>query len=64
MQIPKGMVLSLDTKTVELIKQGLEKRSGYCPCSTISDASTFCPCIEARTKRTCKCGLFIKDRYE
>ncbi len=58
---PKGMKLNTDTKIVELIKKGLEKKGGYCPCLLEKSEDTMCPCKEAREHSECKCGLFIKE---
>ena len=59
--IPNGMKLSEDTRIVELIKKGLEKKGGYCPCLLDKNENTKCPCKDVRETYECKCGLFIKD---
>lgn len=55
------MKLSEDTRIVELIKKGLEKKGGYCPCLLDKNENTKCPCKDVRETYECKCGLFIKD---
>ena len=59
--IPNGMRLSEDTKIVELIKKGLKKKGGYCPCLLDKNEDTKCPCKDVRETYECRCGLFVKE---
>ena len=59
--IPNGMKLSEDTRIVELIKKGLKKKGGYCPCLLDKNEDTKCPCKDVRETYECRCGLFVKE---
>lgn len=54
------MRLNPDKETVRLIKEGLKKKRGYCPCKISEHPDNRCPCKEMREKQECHCKLYIK----
>lgn len=54
------MRLNPDKEVVELIKQGLKARNGYCPCELDMNEDNKCPCKAMREEQECRCGLYIK----
>ena len=59
--------LNPDKEVVEMIRQGLKKNDGYCPCIYQSKGKPEykCMCYEflnnTQVGETCHCGLYIKD---
>lgn len=58
-----------DENIVKLIKEGLEKRGGYCPCRTEKNEDTKCMCREFREQIKdpdfegfCHCLLYYKSK--
>ena len=57
-----------DTEIVKIIKQGLEKSGGYCPCRREKTEDTKCICKEFREQIKdpdfegfCHCMLYYKE---
>ena len=51
-----------DKEIVKMIKEGLEKKGGYCPCRRELIPENKCMCKEFReqTEGECHCGLYVK----
>lgn len=54
--------LNDDAEHVKLIREGIAKNGGYCPCvpkhlHTSDDVK--CPCKAFRERKECECGLYI-----
>jgi ferredoxin-thioredoxin reductase catalytic subunit len=58
------MRLNPDKEIVALIKEGLKRRNGHCPCMVQQTEETKCPCKEFRESKVCACGLYISDEKE
>jgi ferredoxin-thioredoxin reductase catalytic subunit len=60
------VILNPDKEVVELIREGLRRTGGYCPCLTTKNEDTKCMCKAFREQEEgkCLCGLFIKIREE
>lgn len=63
-----GVRYNEDEKMVQLIKEGLEKKGGYCPCKLEKSEDNKCMCKEFRDqiadpnfKGYCHCRLYYKD---
>lgn len=61
--------LNEDENIVKLIKEGLEKKGGYCPCRTVMNEDTKCICKEFREQIAdpefegyCHCMLYYKSK--
>ena len=56
--------LNPNKEIVDIIKEGLKKTGGYCPCRTEKTEDTKCMCKEFRDMEegTCHCGLYIKTK--
>lgn len=56
--------LNEDKEVVDMIKQGLRDRNGYCPCMLEDTPDTKCMCRDFRENvavgELCHCGLFRK----
>ena len=54
--------LNENEKVVKMVKEGLKKKNGYCPCRLEMNEDTKCMCKEFReqTSGECHCGLYIK----
>ena len=57
-----------DEKTVELIREGLKKKDGYCPCRIEKTPENICMCKEFRDQIKdpnfegyCHCLLYYKS---
>ena len=48
--------LNEDAETVALVKEGLKRTGGYCPCKLLKTPDTKCPCRDFREGRGCDCG--------
>ena len=55
--------LNEDKEIVKLVKEGLKKTGGYCPCRREKTKDTKCMCKEFREMESgmCHCGLYIKE---
>lgn len=58
-----------DEKIVKMIKEGLEKNGGYCPCRIERTSETKCMCKEFRDQIKdpdfegyCHCMLYYKSK--
>lgn len=59
--------LNPDKEIVKIVKEGLQKNNGYCPCKTLKNAETKCMCKEFRDQIKnpnfegyCHCMLYYK----
>ena len=62
------ILLNEDEEVVKQIKEGLEKRGGYCPCRVEKNDDTKCMCKEFREQIKdpnfegyCHCLLYYKS---
>lgn len=55
----KNYRINPDKKYVNVILEGLQRKSGHCPCRINEDDTTLCPCDEFIETRECKCKLYI-----
>lgn len=55
--------LNTDKELVQMIKDGLKARDGYCPCMVEKNEDTKCMCKQFREMKSgmCHCGLYIKE---
>lgn len=63
-----SVTLNSDKETVRIIKEGLKKRGGYCPCVVEKSDDTKCMCKEFREQIKdpnfsgyCHCKLYYKS---
>jgi len=61
--------LNEDAETVKVIKEGLKKKSGYCPCRLEKTDDNKCICREFREQMAdpdfegyCHCMLYYKTK--
>lgn len=61
--------LNEDEKIVTMIRQGLQKKNGYCPCRLEQIDDNFCMCKEFRDQINdpeyegyCHCRLYYKEK--
>lgn len=61
------IILNPNEEIVKTIKQGLEKKEGYCPCKVGKLAENKCMCEEFKAQIAdesfygpCHCGLYVK----
>lgn len=61
--------LNEDKKIVDLIREGLKKRGGHCPCVREDREDTICMCREFREQVSdpefegyCHCHLYYKEK--
>lgn len=61
--------LNHDEEMVKLIKEGLKKKNGYCPCRTEISEDNKCMCKEFREQIAdpefegyCHCMLYYKEK--
>lgn len=61
--------LNEDKETVRVIKEGLKKKEGYCPCRMEKTEDTKCMCREFRDQIAdpdyegyCHCLLYYKEK--
>lgn len=66
-----NVILNPDTEMVKLIREGLERSGGYCPCRRERTEDTRCMCREFREQLKdpefegfCHCMLYYKSRTE
>ena len=58
-----------DRKIVDMIRQGLQKKEGYCPCRLAKTEENMCMCQEFRDQIAdpdfegyCHCRLYYKEK--
>ncbi len=63
------VTLNPDESVVKMIKDGLEKKGGYCPCKLGTDEENKCMCKEFRDQIKdpdfegfCHCMLYYKSK--
>lgn len=63
------VILNPDTQTVEMIRAGLERTGGYCPCRLQRTEENRCMCEEFRAQIRdpefegfCHCMLYYKSK--
>lgn len=61
--------LNENAETVKMIREGLAKKGGYCPCKVGTDEDIKCICKEFREQIAdpdfegyCHCGLYYKEK--
>ena len=61
--------LNEDKEIVKVVKEGLKKRGGYCPCRREDSEDTKCICREFREQMNdpdfegyCHCMLYYKEK--
>ncbi|MBQ9994485.1 MAG: ferredoxin thioredoxin reductase catalytic beta chain [Clostridia bacterium] len=64
-----GIRLNEDTELVRVIREGLKKSGGYCPCRIEREEETKCICKEFREQMAdpdfegyCHCLLYYKEK--
>ena len=62
-----GVVLNQDEKVVKVVRDGLIRKGGYCPCRLPKNPEFFCPCDEFKGQLAdpafhglCHCRLYLK----
>ena len=62
-----GVVLNQDEKIVKVVREGLVRKGGYCPCRLPKNPEFFCPCDEFKAQLAdkefhglCHCRLYLK----
>ena len=62
-----GVVLNQDEKMVKVVRDGLIRKGGYCPCRLPKNPEFFCPCDEFKAQLAdpdyhglCHCRLYLK----
>ena len=62
-----GVVLNPDEKIVKVVRDGLIRKGGYCPCRLPKNPEFFCPCDEFKGQLAdpafhglCHCRLYVK----
>ena len=62
-----GVVLNQDEKIVKVVRDGLIRKGGYCPCRLPKNPEFFCPCDEFKAQLAdpafhglCHCRLYLK----
>lgn len=58
--------LNPDKELVQMIREGLELKCGYCPCMLEANEDTKCMCkaFKEMEEGICHCGLYIKEKVE
>lgn len=61
--------LNENAEIVKMIREGLAKKGGYCPCKVGTDKDIKCICKEFREQIAdpdfegyCHCGLYYKEK--
>ncbi len=64
-----AVILNPDKKTADMIKEGLKRKNGYCPCRLEMTDDTKCICKEFREQIKdpdfegfCHCRLYYKTK--
>ena len=62
-----GVILNPDEKIVKVVRDGLIRKGGYCPCRLPKNPEFFCPCDEFKGQLAdpafhglCHCRLYLK----
>ena len=62
-----SVVLNQDEKVVKVVREGLVRKGGYCPCRLPKNPEFFCPCDEFKAQLAdkgyhglCHCRLYLK----
>lgn len=62
-----GVILNPDEKVVKVVRDGLIRKGGYCPCRLPKNPEFFCPCDEFKGQLAdpdyhglCHCRLYLK----
>lgn len=65
----KNIRLNEDKKIVDMIREGLKAKGGYCPCRVGTSEDNKCICKEFREQIAdpdfegyCHCGLYYKSK--
>ena len=58
----KGFKLNKE-KALKLIEL-IDKCNGHCPCATVKDETTLCPCDNFINNKECICGMYKKVEDE
>lgn len=53
------MKLNNDKNKVKEIKKAISDNGGYCPCQTLKNVDTKCPCKIMRKEKRCICELYV-----
>lgn len=55
--------LNPDKELVNVVREGLKSKGGYCPCMLEKSEDTKCMCKQFREQESgmCHCGLYIKE---
>lgn len=59
--VPQGMKLADNEKIIKAVENRLNNfTDGFCPCvpDSIGKEEYKCPCVKARVKNICCCGVF------
>lgn len=63
------LIFNPDEKVVKLIRDGLKKKDGHCPCRLLMTEDTVCMCKEFREQISnpdfegfCHCKLYYKEK--
>jgi ferredoxin-thioredoxin reductase catalytic subunit len=52
-------VINPDKEIVELIREGLRRNKGFCPCKLEKTEDNICKCKEFRETGVCHCMLYL-----
>ena len=53
------MKLNENKKKVKEIRKAISDNNGYCPCQTLKNIDTKCPCKIMREEKRCICELYV-----
>lgn len=63
------IIFNPNEKIVQMIRDGLKKKEGYCPCKLIKNEDNVCMCKEFREQISdpdfegyCHCKLYYKEK--
>lgn len=63
------IIFNPNEKIVQMIRDGLKKKDGYCPCKLIKSEDNVCMCKEFREQVSdpnfegfCHCKLYYKEK--
>ncbi|MDD6321034.1 MAG: ferredoxin-thioredoxin reductase catalytic domain-containing protein [Oscillospiraceae bacterium] len=64
----KAFHLNEDAELVRIVREGLQRTGGFCPCRLAHTEENRCICAEFRAQLAdpdfhgpCHCGLYVKD---
>ena len=57
-----GTKVNPNKEVEELIRNGVSKLEGHCPCIPrhLHSEETICPCLPYRSEGKCKCKLYVE----